>query len=141
MSKEIMFQLFQREYNHQLLERHESLISDEQAEAFSQWCSTRRSLERADVADTTWIKTCTGGYITEVIFRHDGTLNEYRLFDRFATSGCWSIKDGCLDVEIAKGENKYQLIVVGNREVNIHSAIEYKNGELHSYLKLAQVKP
>jgi len=140
MSEQVLYQLFHREFHHQLIEQKELILTAVQAESFTKWHSSKRKIARKEVADTTWIKTCTGGYITEVKFHNDGTLNEYRLFDRFPTSGCWSLEGGLLYVEIAKGENKYQFTVVGNGEVNIHSAIEYKNEELHSYLKLAQVK-
>ncbi|MGR5067449.1 MULTISPECIES: hypothetical protein [Vibrio] len=46
---------------------------------------------------------------------------------------------GELNITIYKGENAYELSVVGNREPSIHSAIEYKNGEVHSYLKLTPI--
>ncbi|WP_112479362.1 hypothetical protein [Vibrio variabilis] len=108
---------------------------------FQEWQNRKRELVPIDAADTHWIKTCTEGYITEVVFHADGTLHEYRLFDRFETKGTWFLADGILYVEIIKGENRYSFGVVGNANVNIHSAVEHKNGELHSYLKLAQVKP
>ncbi|MGR5285269.1 hypothetical protein ACP3V5_08120 [Vibrio maritimus] len=108
---------------------------------FQEWQNSKRELVPLDVADTHWIKTCTKGYITEVVFQGDGTLNEYRLFDRFETRGTWFLADGILHVKIVKGNNRYSFGVVGNADVNIHSAIEHKNDELHAYLKLAQIKP
>lgn len=108
---------------------------------FQQWQNRKRELVPIDVADTHWIKTCTEGYITEVVFQADGTVNEYRLFDRFETKGTWFLADGILHVEIIKGDNRYSFDVVGNADINIHSAVEHKNDELHSYLKLAQIKP
>ncbi|GMQ49155.1 hypothetical protein [Vibrio sp. 10N] len=108
---------------------------------FQEWQNSKREFVPIDVANTHWIKTCTEGYITEVVFHADGTLNEYRLFDRFETQGTWLLADGILHVEIIKGDNRYSFGVVGNADVNIHSAIEHKNDELHSYLKLAQIKP
>jgi hypothetical protein len=62
------------------------------------------------------------------------------LFDRFETQGHWLLKSGLLQVEINKGDNRYQFDVVACKDLNIHSAVEYKNQELHSYLKLVQVK-
>lgn len=47
---------------------------------FQEWQNSKRELVLVDIADTHWIKTCTEGYITEVVFQGDGTLNEYRLF-------------------------------------------------------------
>lgn len=108
---------------------------------FQEWQSNKREFVLVDVADTHWIKTCTEGYITEVVFHADGTLNEYRLFDRFETYGKWSLVEGILHVEIIKGDNRYSFGVVGNADINVHSAIEHKNNEQHSYLKLAQIKP
>ncbi|TFH93690.1 hypothetical protein ELS82_00165 [Vibrio ouci] len=107
---------------------------------YQRWLDTKRNIEIEDVENTHWIKTCTGGYITELVFHSDGTLEEFRLFDRFETTGQWRLDDGVLLVEIQKGSNKYNLAVIGNSEINIHSAVELKNDELHSYLKLAQIK-
>ncbi|KOO16667.1 hypothetical protein AKJ18_00945 [Vibrio xuii] len=107
---------------------------------FQQWLETKRDIRLEDVENTHWIKTCTGGYITELVFHSDGSLEEFRLFDRFETMGLWKLDDGVLLVEIHKGPNKYNLAVIGNAQINIHSAVELKNNELHSYLKLAQIK-
>jgi hypothetical protein len=107
---------------------------------YTQWLESKRDIEIEDVKDTHWIKTCTGGYITELVFHSDGSLEEFRLFDRFETKGQWRLDDGVLLVEIHKGSNKYNLAVIGNAKINIHSAVELKNDELHSYLKLAQIK-
>jgi len=107
---------------------------------YTQWLESKRDIEIEDVEDTHWIKTCTGGYITELVFHNDGSLKEFRLFDRFETNGQWRLDDGVLLVEIHKGSNKYDLAVIGNAQINIHSAVELKNDELHSYLKLAQIK-
>lgn len=107
---------------------------------YTQWLESKRDIEIEDVENTHWIKTCTGGYITELVFHSDGSLEEFRLFDRFETKGQWRLDDGVLLVEIHKGSNKYNLAVIGNAQINIHSAVELKNDELHSYLKLAQIK-
>lgn len=107
---------------------------------FQTWCEGKRELTINDVSGRVWVKSCPAGYITEVHFHLDGTLNEYRLFDRFETSGRWNLNSGLLEVAIEKGENQYRFAVVANRSQNIHSAIEYKNDELHSYLKLVQVE-
>jgi hypothetical protein len=93
-----------------------------------------------DIEDCHWIKSCSEGYITEVIFHRDGRLTEYRLFDRFETQGNWKLDNGILKADIIKAENRYTFNVIGNANINIHSAVELKNNELHSYLKLAQVK-
>ncbi len=139
--QEILLQLFMRESPDSVLlplgDLDQSILENEN---FIDWSKLKRGLVNHDVENSHWIKTCTGGYITEVIFHADGTLNEYRLFDRYQTVGAWSIFDGILHIKITKGENTYTLNVVGNSSVNIHSAIEYKNSKLHAYLKLAQVK-
>ncbi|MEZ8385036.1 hypothetical protein AB6C98_15345, partial [Vibrio splendidus] len=101
---------------------------------------TKRDFTVSDIESRVWVKSCPGGYITEVHFNADGSLIEYRLFDRFETTGQWQLKDGLLHVEILKGDNRYQFAVVARADLNIHSAVEYKNGELHSYLKLVQAE-
>ncbi|MDR9827793.1 hypothetical protein RCJ22_19520 [Vibrio sp. FNV 38] len=137
-----MKQLFHREQGEQRLVDIPQLKHLEIIEPiYQQWLAEKRSLEQDDVVGAHWIKTCTGGYITEVHFHCDGTLDEYRLFDRFVTRGRWSLSHGLLRIEINKGDNTYCFHVVGNKSINIHSAIEYKNDELHSYLKLAEIKP
>lgn len=145
--EETLLQLFMRESPESelfSLDSFDLTVSENatvlKSEAFIEWAKTKRDLEHNDVATTHWIKTCTEGYITEVIFHKEGTLNEYRLFDRFPTQGFWYLTDGILKVEISKNENTYCFSVVGNAELNIHSAVEYKNNQLHAFLKLAQIK-
>ncbi len=141
MNKNIMLQLYVRESGkQQLVEIGDIDASVELNDAYLMWRESKRSLVNSDVVNTTWLKTCTGGYITEVHFDAGGSLTEFRLFDRFETTGSWELQNGVLKVSIVKGDNQYRFNVVGNADLNIHSAIEYKNDELHSYLKLAQVK-
>ncbi|MDA0130672.1 hypothetical protein OH458_21650 [Vibrio sp. MarTm2] len=140
-NERLLAQLFVRESHiQQLISQDKVGLDVLEMSEFKAWLGGKRAILVSDVADTHWIKTCTGGYITEVVFHSDGTLNEYRLFDRFETKGIWSLQHGALSVEIFKGDNTYSFGVVGNSELNIHSAVEHKNGELHSYLKLSQVK-
>lgn len=137
----ILIQLFERESKtQQLVALVDVCLNSLNEPEFLLWRSGKRDLLIADVADSHWIKTCTGGYITEVVFHADGTLDEYRLFDRFKTEGKWCLENGILDIEILKGDNRYCFSVVGNADINIHSAVEHKNHELHSYLKLSQIK-
>lgn len=134
-------QLFTREQDLGTLLPSESLDEKMAKSAeYANWLATKREINVGDIADTHWIKTCTAGYITEVIFHANGQLDEFRLFDRFHTRGKWQLTDGVLQVWIIKNDNQYHFTVIGNRLVNIHSAIEYKNDDIHSYLKLAQVK-
>jgi len=139
--QQVLLQLFVRESAQQKLQSHESintaLLEDKN---YIDWHAQKRDIVSIDVVQTHWIKTCTGGYITELVFHHDGTLNEYRLFDRFETHGTWSLIEGLLNVTIVKADNNYHFSMVGNVQLNIHSAVEHKNSELHSYLKFAQIK-
>jgi len=137
----LFVQLFLRETGAQTL----CALSDvnlavQRSQKYRSWLNSKRELVLSDIENCHWIKTCTGGYITEVVFHPDGTLDEFRLFDRFQTKGKWSLENGVLNIEIEKGENTYSFAVVGNAAINIHSAVEHKNGELHSYLKLSQIK-
>ena len=137
----VLLQLFNREAEQQaLMNKEASTPTQMQSREYRHWLQGKRELTFDDVVGNHWIKTCTGGYITEVIFHCDGTLDEYRLFDRFHTTGKWTLKEGLVSVEIYKGDNTYSFSIVGNAEINIHSAVEHKNGELHSYLKLSQIK-
>ncbi|MGR5130720.1 hypothetical protein [Vibrio alfacsensis] len=106
---------------------------------FLKWKANKREIRAEEVKDRCWIKSCTGGYITEVHLHAGGSLDEYTLFGRLHTKGHWELDGGVLHITIYKGENTYELSVVGNREPSIHSAIESKNGEVHSYLKLTPI--
>ncbi|OEF06497.1 hypothetical protein [Vibrio genomosp. F10] len=108
---------------------------------YKNWLASKSDILQDEVTDSLWIKTCTEGYITEVEFLPDGTLNEFKLFDRLPTTGHWALIDGVLSVSISKGDNRYQFFVIGRRENSIYSAIEYKNNQLHSYLKLIPSRP
>ena len=139
--QQILLQLYCREQTDQpLISRTDLNIALYDSEAFLAWRETKRDFVINDIENRVWVKSCPGGYITELHFHTDGTLNEYRLFDRFETKGLWYLNDGLLHVEIIKGDNRYQFAVVANGDLNIHSAVEYKNEELHSYLKLVQVE-
>lgn len=116
------------------------LDSAEQAN-MHEWLASKRNFSLDEVFSQHWIKTCSAGYITELILHPDGSLDEFTLFNRHRSTGNWVLNDGVIDIEISKGENQYHCTVFANRNINIHSAIEYKNGELHSYLKLAQTRP
>ncbi|MDD9173911.1 hypothetical protein ERW49_09930 [Aliivibrio finisterrensis] len=139
--KAVLQQLFLREVNGDpITERNElshcTIIETE----FAMWEREKRDFSFDEVFESHWIKTCTAGYITELIFKADGSLTEFTLFDRLKTVGHWVLDEGLLYVSIFKGENQYDFVIVANSSVNIHSAIEYKNDELHSYLKLAQTR-
>jgi hypothetical protein len=139
--QQILLQLYCREQTDQpLISRTDLDIALCDSAEYLDWHATKRDFVISDIENRVWVKSCPGGYITEVHFHIDGTLNEYRLFDGFATKGHWHLKDGLLHVEIIKGDNRYQFAVVANGDLNIHSAVEYKNEELHSYLKLVLVE-
>ncbi|CAH6920291.1 conserved hypothetical protein [Vibrio chagasii] len=139
--QQILLQLYCREQTEQPLIPRTCLdTSLYDSEAFWTWRETKRDFVVRDIENRVWVKSCPAGYITEVHFKGDGTLTEYRLFDRFKTVGRWQLKDGLLHVEITKGDNRYEFAVVARADLNIHSAVEYKNSELHSYLKLVQVE-
>ena len=139
--QQILLQLYCREQMDQpLIPRADLDISLYDSEGFLAWRETKRDFVIHDIESRVWVKSCPAGYITEVHFKVDGTLTEYRLFDRFKTVGRWQLKDGLLHAEITKGDNQYEFAVVARADLNIHSAVEYKNGELHSYLKLVQAE-
>lgn len=137
----ILQQLFLRETEGRpIIERDSQSLTDIQIEQYDKWLSEKRDFSVEEICESNWIKSCTAGYITELIFKPTGSLTEFTLFDRLKTVGHWKLDDGLLYVSIFKGENQYDFVVVANSHVNIHSAIEYKNDELHSYLKLAQTR-
>ncbi len=138
---ESLVRLFIRESSGKSLKESDLVdLSIDKQTLYQTWRESKREFVEFEICEAPWIKSCPQGYITEVNFRSDGTLVENRLFDRFETKGRWSLESGILSVCIYKGDNRYEFQVVASASENIHSAIEYKNGELHSYLKLAQVR-
>ncbi|RXJ71898.1 hypothetical protein CS022_19275 [Veronia nyctiphanis] len=138
-----LLQLYFRESETAAFIDHTDLpaLSDQDMPGFFGWMASKRHFQSEDVSGQSYIKTCSAGYVTEITFNADGTLAEFTLFNRFPTKGQWRIEQGALEIEIEKGSNRYHARVIANKYSNIHSAIEYKNGGLHAYLKLAQVKP
>ncbi|KAB2824779.1 hypothetical protein [Aliivibrio finisterrensis] len=138
---QILLQLFYREIKETSIIDKSALDGGEFVDnEYKKWLATKREFQLPEIYDAHWIKSCTAGYITELIFTKNGSLTEFTLFDRLKTVGHWVLDDGLLYVSIFKGENQYDFVIVANSSVNIHSAIEYKNDELHSYLKLAQTR-
>ncbi|GGK26032.1 hypothetical protein [Aliivibrio fischeri] len=139
--KAVLQQLFLREVKGaSIVERHELSSCDISETELATWFRQKRDFSFDEIFESHWIKTCTAGYITELIFSQNGSLIEFTLFERLKTVGHWELIDGLLYISIFKNENQYDFVVVANSSVNIHSAIEYKNNELHSYLKLAQTR-
>ncbi|MCK6264580.1 hypothetical protein KP803_14970 [Vibrio sp. ZSDE26] len=138
MNKEqVYLQLFHREcIASPSIERADVQAEWAQRDEYLKWKESKADISHEEVIESAWIKTCTEGYITEVLFAQDGTLNEFKLFDRLHTTGQWELLDGMLSVSINKGDNRYQFLVVGSSLNSIYSAVEYKNDEIHSYLKL-----
>nr|WP_244556729.1 hypothetical protein [Enterovibrio nigricans] len=116
-------------------------VSDVDAIALFDWMASKRSFSGSELKGHRYIKSCSAGYVTELCLHENGTLEEYTLFNRLPTKGTWKLEQGILDLEIMKGGNTYNSRVIANKAVNIHSAIEYKNTDLHAYVKLAQVMP
>ncbi|MGF1687268.1 hypothetical protein L4C36_11330 [Photobacterium japonica] len=138
-----LLQLFYRESARVRLLELDALPQPEAEEqqALNLWLATKRNFHHDEIASQRWIKSCSAGYITELVLYPNGTLEEFTLFKREKTVGEWQLVDGILELRIEKGANAYQCAVVANQDSSIHSAIEYKNGELHAYLKLAQMRP
>ncbi|KLV04041.1 hypothetical protein ABT56_15555 [Photobacterium aquae] len=113
---------------------------NEQAD-FDVWLGMKRSFNRAEVTAQVWIKSCSAGHVTELYLYPDGRLEEYTLFKRIRTIGRWALVQGMIALDIQSGDDRYQSWIVANRNSRIHSAIEYKNGELYAYLKVAQTHP
>lgn len=116
-----------------------ALDSNEQ-QNMQHWLATKRQFVRDEVPAQHWLKTCSAGYVTEMIFYPDGAVQELGLFNRQQGIGTWQMNEGALDIELRRGDDHYQFTVVANKQGSIHSAIEYKNHTLNSYLKLAQLR-
>lgn len=114
---------------------------DKEQDELQVWLTGKRDFSRAELTQQHWIKTCTAGYSTELLLHPNGSLEEFTLFRRQKTTGEWQLVNGMLELVIYKDGNRYNSTVVANHGSSIHSAIEYKNDQLHAYLKLAQTRP
>lgn len=100
-----LLQLFYRETGRVRLLDIDALpeLDTEQQPLMHQWLETKRNFTIDDVTAQHWIKTCSAGYITEVILHSDGRLEEYTLFTRIKTVGSWKLDDGVIELMITKG--------------------------------------
>ncbi|MBC7004689.1 hypothetical protein BIZ37_19180 [Photobacterium sp. BZF1] len=138
-----LLQLFYRESERvRLLELGKLPAPDgKEQDELQAWLTGKRDFSRAELTQQHWIKTCTAGYTTELVLHPNGSLDEFTLFRRQKTIGEWQLVNGMLELVIYKDDNRYTSTVVANQGSSIHSAIEYKNEQLHAYLKLAQTRP
>jgi hypothetical protein len=142
-----LIQLFWREQEEQVLvdindETVRQRIEDcRNSPEFKKWLATRRIFALEEVADTVWVKTCTAGYITELHLHKDGTAEEYTLFSRKLVPGTWQLTDGQIEVTLAADDHRYRFAVIANAKSSIHAAVEYCDNDIHSYLKIMQLKP
>ncbi|UTV30311.1 hypothetical protein [Photobacterium atrarenae] len=138
-----LLQLFLRESERVRLVDLSALptLDDSEHQYMQHWLATKRPFSCEEVPVQHWLKTCSAGYVTEMIFHPDGTVEELGLFSRQKGTGTWQVNDGGLDIELRRGDDRYYFTVIANKQSSIHSAIEYKNHTLHSYLKLAQLHP
>ncbi len=102
-TQQILLQLYCREQTEQYVNssswsRHRIYDS----ETFLAWRETKRDFVVRDIENRVWVKSCPAGYITEVHFKGDGTLTEYRLFDRFKTVGRWQLKTAYCTLRLLK---------------------------------------
>ncbi|WP_413112486.1 hypothetical protein [Thaumasiovibrio sp. DFM-14] len=122
------------------IEQLPALTAAQQAD-YQLWVTQRRAMSSDEVPFQQWLKVCPAGYITEMVLYPDGRLEEQHLFKPIRCKGDWLVRDGHLFLSIDKGKNHYTIEVVAKKDSAIHCAIEYKNRELHSYLKVIQAKP
>ncbi|WNO11007.1 hypothetical protein [Teredinibacter sp. KSP-S5-2] len=141
-SDNILTQLFFYEESNELV-AIENLppLNDTGLTRYNDWIEGKRTFALEEICTQHWIKTCSAGYITEVIFHPDGSLEEFTLFERNKTTGQWFLEEGILHLEIRKNESLYKSAVIADWSSPIHTAIEYKDDELHSYLKVIQTRP
>ncbi|MGF1727101.1 hypothetical protein [Photobacterium nomapromontoriensis] len=138
-----LLQLFYRESDRARLFDLEALppLDTVEEQAMLVWLATKRHFQHDEIASQRWVKTCSAGYITELILHANGSLEEFTLFKRMKTTGEWQLIDGMIELTINKDNNQYKSNIVASLGSSIHAAIEYKNGALHSYLKLVQARP
>jgi UPF0176 protein len=141
-----LVQLFVRETSGEFIDRfdkkNDEIINKTAAtEEFSTWQAAKRAFDEDEITGQQWTKTCTDGHITEINFHADHTVEEFTLFKREKTVGKWELVDGLLEVEIEAGGALYTFSIIANKENSIHSAVEYENKDLHTYLKIMQLIP
>lgn len=137
-----LLQLFYRESDRVRLLELDTLPepTGEERKVMQDWLATKRSFTVDEIATQAWVKTCCAGNTTEIYLHPDGSLEEYALFKRTRATGEWQLKDGLLTLAIQKDGDRYVSTVVANKLSSIHSAIEAKNGQVYSYLKVAQTR-
>ncbi|MCE2595735.1 hypothetical protein K6Y31_13020 [Motilimonas cestriensis] len=100
------------------------------------WLQSKRPLVEQEIVNTVWVKTNPSGYTTEMHFYANGTLRDIALFDRATLTGRWTLNKGVVNVAIQADKHLYEFDIVGSDDNGIHSAVEFEDGVLSSYLKL-----
>ncbi len=106
---------------------------------FVLWEQSKREFTLSEVLERNWVKTCPAGYVTTLQFRDDGTLTDTTLFEGVELNGYWCLETGILKTKILGAKHTYEFDVLANETEHIHSAVEFEDGKLHSYLKLIPV--
>ncbi|CAM3545374.1 hypothetical protein VA7868_03048 [Vibrio aerogenes CECT 7868] len=139
--KLLHLQLFWYEYHHTLLEMEDlPVLTPAQMKIFQEWVKTRRKLLKYEVHQQVWVKTNVDGASSILTFSPDGTLTEQDLFGSRTLNGLWKVIDGFLFIKVISGEFIVEYQISGITEYNIHSGIEYINGQVTTYSKFIQTK-
>lgn len=103
---------------------------------FVLWQQGKRAFSAEEVLTNKWIKTNPGGHTTQLYFYPDGTLQDVSLFDGVTLSGHWHLNEGKIAVTIEGQFHHYTFDIVANDDDSIHSAVEFEDGSLSTYLKV-----
>lgn len=139
--KLLHLQLFWYEKHHTLLEMEDlPTLTASQEQELIEWVKKHRKILSYEVHQQTWVKVNIDGFASQIRLNPNGTLLEKDLFSDKSLQGLWKVVDGFLFIKVISGEFVVEYQIVGSSTDNIHSGIEYINGQVSTYSKFVVTK-
>ncbi len=107
--------------------------------AWNTWSSTKREFTFLEVVEQQWVRSSDNGQFSKLHFLTTNIVVETGIQNPYTYYGIWKISNGMLCVNSTKERDKYCYQIVASSDGDIHSSIEYKNDEIHAYIKLIQI--
>lgn len=138
--KLLHLQLFWYEKYNMLLEMEDlPTLSPQQEKELKEWGKTRRKILSYEAHQHSWIKVSTEGCSSILELLPSGKVSEKDLFGQQRVRGFWKLANGLLFIKIVSGEFIIEYHIIGHKQTNIHSGIEYINGRVSSFSKFVKV--
>lgn len=103
------------------------------------WELQKRKFFKEEVLSHFWLATSDNKISFVFHFKQFHELRVTRLFNDDISIGKWYLKDGILRVFFKVGEDLYEIYIIANNDMPIHSALQSTNALKFEYLKIAPI--